>query len=160
MPDDRSPTRSLLPALALATLLAGCAAVTPAPTTMAVPGMPNPEVALQKSMLHVDSEMSQLGRYTPPAQRLAPRIVPENLQRTVSFEWSGSLDAGVSKLAASIGYTFFTTGPSNQVAVPVVVQVSSVPVYDVFKALGDQAGARATVEVDPVRHSVQVIHHG
>lgn len=160
MPDDRSPIRSLLHAVAVATALSGCAAVTPVPTTVAVPGMPSPEAALQNSMQHVDAEMSQLGRYTPPAPRLMSRIVPEDLQRTVSFEWSGPLDAGVSKLASSIGYTFYTTGPAGQVPVPVAVQVSAVPVYDVFKTLGDQAGTLATVEVDPVRHSVQVIHHG
>ncbi len=86
-------------------------------------------------------------------------LVPEDLQRTVSFNWSGPLDKGVAKLAASIGYTFFTTGPAGAQEVPVAVQIQSVPVLQVFQALGEQAGANATVEVDPIHHSVQVIHH-
>jgi hypothetical protein len=37
--------------------------------------------------------------------------------------------------------------------------MSSVPVYRVFEALGTEAGTHATVEVDPLRHQVMVIHH-
>ena len=32
-------------------------------------------------------------------------------------------------------------------------------VYQVFEALGAEAGTRATVQVDPQHHQVQVIHH-
>ena len=52
---------SLLRHIAFAALAfgaAGCATVTPVPTTVDVAGMPNPEMALQKSMQHVDAEMS------------------------------------------------------------------------------------------------------
>ena len=49
-------------------LLAGCAAsVQPVPTTVATPGMPNPEMALQKSMSDVNAEMAELGLLTPAA---------------------------------------------------------------------------------------------
>jgi defect-in-organelle-trafficking protein DotD len=32
-------------------------------------------------------------------------------------------------------------------------------VYEIFEQIGANAGALATVEVDPQHHSVQVIHH-
>ena len=154
--------------LALA-LLGGCATTIPVPTTVATPGMPNPEQALRRSMQDVDAEMAELGRMTPTvtaassdtegAASLADPVMPADLQRIVSFDWNGPLDKGVAKLAASIGYTFYVTAPETDPPLPVAVQMSSVPVYQVFKALGAEAGARATVEVDPLHHQVLVIHH-
>jgi hypothetical protein len=34
-----------------------------------------------------------------------------------------------------------------------------VSAFQVFQALGEEAGSRATVQVDPLHHQVQVIHH-
>jgi defect-in-organelle-trafficking protein DotD len=153
-------TRLPLAALIVGGLtLAGCGAI-PVPTTVATPGMPNPEQALRNSMQHVDAEMAQLGSLSPVARRSAGPVPPEDLQRIVSFTWNGPLDDGVAKLAQSIGYTFYTTGPSNHQPVPVAVEIGPVPAYQVFQMLGDQAGRLATVQVDPVHHQVHVIHHG
>jgi defect-in-organelle-trafficking protein DotD len=141
-------------------LVSGCASVTPVPTTVATPGMPNPEEALRQSMQHVDAEMAQLGQMSRAAVQVAQQdVVPEDLQRTVTFTWNGPLDAGVAKLAASIGYTFYTTGPSTQQPLNVAIAISSVPVFRVFQALGEEAGTQATVQIDPQHHQVQVIHH-
>ena len=148
-------TPPLIPAL----LAAGCAGVTPVPTTVGVPGMPNPEEALQQSMQHVDAEMAELGRRTPTVARQVQPVMPADLQRLVSFEWIGPLDQGVAKLAASIGYTFYTTAPANSQPLDVAIRLSSVPAYQVFQTLGAEAGTRATVQVDPLHHQVQVIHH-
>ena len=146
-------------ALVAGGLLSGCAPVTPVPTTVAMPGMPNPEAALQQSINHVDAEMAELGRLTPTATQADQPLLPEDLRRTVTFAWAGPLDDGVAKLAASIGYTFYTTGPASQRPLDVAIQISSVPVYQVFQALGEEAGAQATVQLDPQHHQVQVIHH-
>lgn len=81
------------------------------------------------------------------------------MRRIVSFQWDGPLDKGVAKLAQSIGYTFYTTAPLGAQPLTVVLQMTMVPVYRVFQALGEEAGTRATVEVDPLHHQVQVIHH-
>jgi len=150
---------SLAVALVACALLPGCATVTPVPTTVAMPGMPNPELALQQSIHHVDAEMAELGQLTPSMTQVDQPALPEDLRRTVSFTWDGPLDAGVAKLAASIGYTFYTTGPASQLPLSVAIQISSVPVYQVFQALGEEAGAQATVQLDPQHHQVQVIHH-
>jgi defect-in-organelle-trafficking protein DotD len=147
------------PALISALLAAGCAGVSPVPTTVAVPGMPNPEKALRESMQHIDAEMAEIGRLSPVVARQVQPVMPADLQRLVSFEWSGPLDQAVAKLAASIGYTFYTTAPANAQPLDVAVQMSSVPVYQIFQTLGAEAGTRATVQVDPLHHQVQVIHH-
>ncbi len=153
---------SIAPVLVAAALLAGCAQTIPVPTTVVTAGMPNPEVALQQSMQHVDAEMAELGTMRAPAFQTAAAAaqpLPDDLQRIVNFTWSGGLDRGVAKLAQSIGYTFYTTAPPNAPPVNVAVQIEGERAFDVFRALGDAAGARATVEVDPLHHQVQVIHH-
>jgi defect-in-organelle-trafficking protein DotD len=147
------------PALISALLAAGCAGVNPVPTTVAVPGMPNPEEALRQSMQHVDAEMAELGRLSPTVAREVQPVMPADLQRVVSFEWNGPLDQAVAKLSASIGYTFYTTAPANAQPLEVSIRMASVPAYQVFQSLGAEAGTRATVQVDPLHHQVQVIHH-
>ena len=140
--------------------LAGCAsAVHPVPTTVVTPGMPNPEEALRQSMRHVDAEMAEFGQYTMAPVTASAPVMPEDLQRIVSFKWSGPLDQGVAKLAQSVGYTFYTTAPPNAQPLVVSVEVANVPAYQVFQTLGEEVGTRATVEVDALHHQVQVIHH-
>jgi len=153
--------RRVLPPAFVALLLAGCATVTPVPTTVVTGGMPNPEEALRQSMQHVDAEMAELGTMVPPARTEAASgpVLPDDLQRIVNFTFAGTLDAGVARLALSIGYTFYTTAPPGAPAIAVAVAVQNARAFDVFKALGEEAGARATVEVDPLHHQVQVIHH-
>ena len=145
---------------ALAAAAAGCATVTPVPTTVDVAGMPNAEVALQNSMQHVDAEMAQLGGLSAPPAAFVQSVVPAPVERVVDFTWSGPLDAGVAKLAQSVGYTFFTTKPPAKPGVAVDVSLRGVTAIDAFRALGERAGSAATVEVDPLHHSVQVTHHG
>ena len=147
------------PTLISALLAAGCAGVNPVPTTVAIPGMPNPEEALRQSMQHVDAEMAELGRLSPTVAREVQPVMPPDLQRVVSFEWNGPLDQAVAKLSASIGYSFYTTAPANAQPLEVSIRMSSVPAYQVFQSLGAEAGTRATVQVDPLHHQVQVIHH-
>jgi len=148
---------SLLGCCSLA-LLAGCASVH-VPTTVETPGMPNPEQALQQSIQRVDAEMGELGEMNPTAGLATPPVVPAELERTVSFSFNGPIDRAITKLAAAIGYTAYVTAPVNAQPLNIGVNVSDVTYYDLFWTIGDQAGTRATVEVDPVHHQVQVIHH-
>jgi defect-in-organelle-trafficking protein DotD len=124
------------------------------------PGMPNPEEALLSGMQHVNAEMAELGQLTPtPVTTSAGQVIPADLERVVSFSWNGPLDQAVAKVALRIGYTFYTTAPPDAKPVNIAIQLNSVPAYQVFRALGEEAGALATVAVDPLHHQVQVIHH-
>ena len=153
-------TRIRLASLASLALLAGCAATPNAGTDVETTGMPNAELALRRAIDQVNSQMAQLGRLQPGATDFATNpVMPNELQRIVAFTWSGPLDAGVQKLAASIGYQVAVTATADSPPLPVSVNLASTTVVSAFAALGDQAGPRATVEVDPLHHRIAVTHH-
>jgi defect-in-organelle-trafficking protein DotD len=146
-------------ALAVMALLAGCAGVTPVPPDVATTGMPNTELALQKSMADVDAAMAELGGLPVPPQAPEPPVVPGELDRPVSFAWSGLLDQGVQTLADRIGYRVSVTAPNPSKPLTVSVNLNDVTALDAFRALGNAAGSSATVIVDPNHHLVEVEHH-
>lgn len=142
-------------AISLLGLLAGCA--TPQiPPDVDTSGMPNTEIALQRSLDRTDAAMGKLGQFHPGA---SPRpVMAAELERPVSLAWSGPIDQGVKALADRIGYRFYSTGP-HAVPIAVAVNMTDVPILDLFKAMGDAAGTSATVVVDPDHHQVEVQHH-
>jgi len=147
---------------AAALLVAGCANIPDVGADVATTGMPNTEVALRESMRLVDAEVGKLGRMAPlpPVRADAYPVVPGELQRPISFAWAGTLEDGVRRLAGNIGYATAVAPPQpGQESVPVSISVGPVPVIEAFQALGDAAGARATVRVDPVRRQVDVLYH-
>ncbi len=155
---SRTPAKIISAALTLG-LLAGCAS-TQVPTDVASTGMPNAEVALRRSLDQVNQDMAAIGSMRPVSYASTPSepVVPAELQRPVQFVWVGPLDAGVRKLANSIGYSVAVTGPPTPQPVAVQINVSG-QVISVFRALGEQAGSLATVRVDPLHHQIQVTHH-
>jgi defect-in-organelle-trafficking protein DotD len=122
--------------------------------------MPNPEAALRDSIHLVDAEMTRLGSMSPQQQRFDEPVVPDELNKTVTFAFSGPLDEGVRKLADTVGYKVEIT-PALAPVSPLIVNVTTgfVTVLKAFAAIGDAAGTRALVRVDPLRHLVEVIHH-
>lgn len=149
--------------LAVALLVVGCSATPNIGTDVAVTGMPNAELALRDSMRVVDAEMGKLGVMAPaPVRRMAGPVVPGELQRVVTFAWTGGLDDGVRKLAASVGYAVAVAlpppGPTSLPPLEVVVSTGPVPVIEAFQALGEAAGTRALVRVDPSRRQVDVLY--
>ena len=154
---DRAKTVMALLALGL---LAGCAS-TVVPTDVSMTGMPNAELALRRTLDQVNGDMTQIGGMLPAsyaeATAAAP-VLPGELQKPVQFVWTGPLDAGVRKLATSIGYAVVVSAPDNAQPISVAVNVDG-QVIGAFRALGDQAGTIATVQVDPQHRQVQVIHH-
>ena len=164
----------LLPPLAAACLVVGCAAIPNVGTEVAMTGMPNTEVALRESMRLVDTEIGKLGRMEPPAPpapsiALAPPppsradaypVIPGELQKVIAFTWTGTLEEGVRQLAGNIGYVTTVAPPrSGHESIPVSISIGPVPVIQAFQALGEAAGVTATVRVDPVRRQVDVLYH-
>ena len=148
-------------------VLAVAACSTPNVTTeVATTGMANPEVALCESIRLVDAEMTSLGTLGGSASRFSEPVVPGELQKTVTFTYAGPLDDGVRRLAQEVGYRLTITPPPpaapGQAALgPLTVNVSTgfVTAYAALKALGDAAGSRAIVRVDPQHHLVEVIYN-
>ncbi|NHN89974.1 DotD/TraH family lipoprotein [Acetobacter conturbans] len=145
---------------ALLLCLAACS--TPGhPGPVETTGMPNTELALQRAIQSTDHDMAEFGALRPtvsvPATTADNAQVPEELRRSVWFVWKGPLLPGVKKLGREIGYTVATRGDREDV--PVDINTTA-PVLDHLRALGDQAGNRATVAVDPVTHSITVTYNG
>ena len=140
--------------------LAGCAA-TPIATNLDMPGMPNAEIALQKSMDDVGHEMERIGKMElEAAASVQPVVVPAELERQVSFQWNGSLDDAVRTLAKTVGYAAVVSGPMTAARVRVSIDPAPRRVYDIFRMLGDQAGSYAAVHVDPQHQRVEVVYYG
>ena len=143
-------------------LLAGCAervnAIAP---DVDATGMPNAELALQRSMDRADAAMRDLGSRGLAVRAVAssPSIIPAELQRPETFAWSGPIDAGAKALADRIGYRLIVTAPAKPAPVLVSVNMRNVRILDLFEALGTSAGAQATVIVDPDHRLIQVQHH-
>ena len=140
-----------------AALLAGCATTPQIDPNVDTSGMPNTELALQRSLDRVDRTMGQLGRFGP-GTTLRPATAAE-LERPVSLAWSGPIDQGVKALADRIGYQVAVSAPANPRPIQVAVNMTDVPILDLFEAMGTAAGTNATVVVDPDHHRVEVQHH-
>lgn len=151
----RFDRRSILWGLLISSL-GGCAhEVAP---TVETPGMPNAELALRRSMAHVDREMGELGRMQP-SRRGGPAIVPGELDKVVAFDWEGPIEGAVEKLAKEVGYDVELDAPFNAESVSIGIRSGPQRVYDIFQAIGEAAGDRATVQVDAQHHRVRVIYH-
>lgn len=140
-----------------AVLLAACANPPHVDPNVDTSGMPNTEVALQRSLDRVDRTMGQLGQFGP-GTTLRP-VTAAELERPVSLAWSGPIDQGVKALADRIGYQVAITAPANPRPIQVAVNMTDVPILDLFEAMGTAAGTSATVVVDPDHHRVEVQHH-
>jgi defect-in-organelle-trafficking protein DotD len=139
-------------------LLAGCAADPKVPAGVDTTGMPNAELALQESLRKVDAAMAALSAVAPVAWSDNP-VVPAELQKIVTFAWQGPLDGAVRQLAASIGYTVKISGPQHSAALAVGIDSGPKPIVELFRDLGTAAGDRATVNLDPLHHQVEVTHY-
>ena len=150
----------LLAASLIACALAGCSSVTSVAPNVDTPGMPNAEVALQKSMDETAGELARIGAMQPTtAVASKPAVVPGELERVVAMSWNGALDGAVRKLADTVGYRVVVSGNGSR-AVNVVVNPTPQRVYDILHGLGDQAGDLATVRVDAQHQLLEVIYHG
>jgi defect-in-organelle-trafficking protein DotD len=143
--------------------LSGCAMKVP--IVVDVPGMPNPERAMQESFARVDAEMNTLRGVSwekaPRRQSDAlPVVVPAELDKVVSFAWNGSLEGAVEKLATSIGYKVSVNAPASATQISIVLRADEPRrIYDLFEAIGGAAGDRATVKLDTQHQMVEVIYH-
>lgn len=140
-------------ALAGTVALAGCAHEAepgPAPEVDAE-ALPNPEVATRRTLGQVAEAKAALHAILA---RERP-VVPSDLQAPLAWNWRGPLDRGAMMVARAVGYEF--VGPPDGPPLPEVhVNTSGMPAVDLLRTFGEQAGAGATVDVDPVARKIAV----
>jgi len=146
--------RITLAAAALLAVLGGCARVGPERPDVDAEGIANPEVALTRTMERVGKAMADLR-----ADRGTRTVLPAELQRPITWRWTGRLDEAAKALAERVGYAYAPPGPDAPAMPVVAVNVTDTPAIEVFRTLGTQAGTAATLVVDPEARIVQVKRH-
>ena len=92
--------------------------------------------------------------------------IPRDVQRSLSFSWSGPLDGATQSLATHLGYTAWTTMvsglpiPHPPPAIDVRINVNGASAADIVVLMNQQAEGRAVVVLDPEKHFIQVVYYG
>ncbi len=150
----------LPPVLLLA--LSGCGGFVHVSTEVSAPGMADTDRALRESVARVNQAMNEMdGRRVALREPTTPGpYVPAELQRPVSAALTGSLDGAAQALAERVGYRFSSNAKPGTVPVQVALPARAMPVIDLFRTLGTQAGQRADVLVNADLRQVEVRYHG
>lgn len=82
--------------------------------------------------------------------------MPQALQRPVTVDWIGPLEALAETLARHAGYRFVTAGAPPVRPLMVAVSAEQTPVVEVLRDVGMQAGSGATLVVDASRRTVRL----
>ena len=153
--------RSVCLAPVLLLTLAGCDLMH-VPTDISAPGIADTDGALRESIARVNQAMNEMGGKGIALRQptSAGPYVPAELQRPVMAPLAGSLDEAARMLATRAGYRFTSNAVPGAAPVPVALPGQPMPLIDLFRALGDQAGRRAEVVVNADQRQVEVRHHG
>ena len=134
--------------LATALALAACSGhpAAPPPTT--------PTTAQEMSGLL--ETMDGLGQIRFPMVRPGS-VLPAEMNRPMSWHWSGPLDDAVSILARRVGYAAVTPAPAH--AITVRVDDDNTTAGRLFDHLAAGADPRAEIDIDVPRHTIRIICH-
>ena len=134
--------------------LAGCGITQdkPEPVVVEEEGVRNPEIRLQHSLSRTAKAVRDLY-----AIRAGERpVVPADLQAPVDWKpWSGPLDEAGRIMANFLQYEYIAPDPGPPLPT-VRLHEQATPAIDVLRKMGAQAGAAATVDVDPQRRILKV----
>lgn len=97
---------------------------------------------------------------TPSAAAAAAAVpnAPPELQKAVTFQWSGPAEDVIRDLASRAGYTFHTVGAQPPVPILVNLDIYNEPMIEVLRDVGLQMGTRADLKLDANRRSVEIIY--
>lgn len=97
---------------------------------------------------------------TPSAAQAAPPIAnaPMELQRPVTFAWSGPVEPVAADIAAWTGYAFRTVGDQPPSPIIVTLDVFNTPMVEVLRDIGLQMGTRADLKLDANRRAIEIIY--
>jgi defect-in-organelle-trafficking protein DotD len=139
-------------------ILAGCAGPLPATyPDVATPGMPNVQLALNSAIQTTIQAQDQLDQIAvAPAAVGLPQVLPAELEKPVTWSYTGKLEPAVQALANSVGYQVQILGSPVGPPVPISVNIHDLPINDAFTAVAAEAQSQATVSVVPLNHVVQI----
>ena len=83
---------------------------------------------------------------------------PAELQKAVTFAWSGPVEPLARDLAAKAGYTFRTIGDVPVSPIIVTMNVYNQPMIEVLRDIGLQMGSRADLRLDANMRVVEVVY--
>ena len=162
------PRIALLFAAGLVTALTGgCAALDIGPGAVPKPARESAEwqpdsagMRLAEAAERAEAALTALAMMraadSPPPVPDVPVEVPAALQRRVTVDWIGPVESLAEALAGRAGYRFVIGGAAP--ARPVVISVSArdVPLIEVLRDAGLQAGAAATLIVNANERTVRL----
>ena len=167
---------SLLAAGLVAALAGGCTALgigpgaVPEPVRESVEWQPDPAgMRLAEAAERAEAALSALAMMraadSPPPVPDMPVEVPAALQRRVTVDWIGPVETLAETLAGRAGYRFVMGGAAPARPVMVSVSARDVPLIEVLRDTGLQAGNAATLAVDAGRRTVRLdwtgpLHNG
>ena len=73
---------------------------------------------------------------------------PQELQRAVTFEWSGPVEPLINELSKKAGYNYGTVGEAPSLPIIVNIRATNQPLIDVLRSIGLQMGARGDLKVN------------
>jgi len=88
---------------------------------------------------------------TPP-----PSLVPQELLREVTVDWTGPLDTLVHRLAQEVEWDFIEAGPEPAVPPIVEIHATASPIILILRDAGIQAADMAAVTVDARQRQVRL----
>jgi defect-in-organelle-trafficking protein DotD len=162
-PDQRRAR--LLTALLTAFLLAGHLAACQTFDT----ATPTPQRDLVAERIAASSEriarhLDRLNRIEAAhAPQMPPPVVPSRippaLRQPITLKgYTGPLHAAARSLADHVAWTVVETGHRPSTPILVTIDADAEPWFDVVQSIGTQAGARATVQIDPNRRVIAIAY--
>ncbi|WP_025860501.1 DotD/TraH family lipoprotein [Acetobacter papayae] len=118
---------------------------------------PPPQIPFGQQMAILDAQANALAATRYPVRRPGS-VLPAELERPVSWHWSGTLRDGLGEIASQIGYHLIMddTGPGPVVA----IRETTATEASLIDELSLAAGPRYRVDIDVPTHEIRVSHHG
>lgn len=81
---------------------------------------------------------------------------PQELQRAVTFDWTGPVEPLVEELARKAGYQYGVIGNKPVTPITVSMNVTNKPLINVLRDIGIQMGARADLKVNGPARMIEI----
>ena len=138
-------------------MLAGCVFESPRPQPEA-PGAA--ELRLTEAAIRAETALTTLARIEavehPHAAADIPRIVPPELLRRTTLDWTGPLPALAVALAARAEYRLVEAGAPPPLQPIIVIHAEEQPLILLLRDAGVQARTAAVLTVDPDNRTIRL----